>query len=283
MAATAERRAMLLEQALSELERRIDPSAQPWMQARELAGVPVLEARLPGLFRACFTTRVGGDSEAPYASLNLDARSADSPEVVGRNRGRIAQAIGRGLVSPSQVHGVRVAGMSEYLLESPGSPCDGLTIHQDIDKTHAATLLFADCVPVVLCGEVDMAVAHGGWRGILGGVVQQAGRSMMGAPATAVIGPSIGPCCFSVGPDVAESFARRYGAEVVLGSACEGSGLRVDLWEAAAKAASELGVQRRHVVNPRLCTVCNRDLFFSYRCEGPVTGRQACVGWIAEA
>ena len=105
----------------------------------------------------------------------------------------------------------------------------------------------------------------------------------MGAPATVVIGPSIGPCCFTVGEEVAESFARRYGPEVVLGSASEEGGLRVDLWEAVTKAASELGVQRRHVVNPRLCTVCNRDLFYSYRCDGPVTGRHACLGWIADA
>jgi YfiH family protein len=271
------------EQALSELERRIDAAARPWMAVRELAGLPVLEARLPGLFRTCFTTRVGGESQGVFASLNLDARSDDDAQTVTRNRARIAEAIGRQLVSPSQVHGVRVTGLSEYVLESPGSPCDGLTIHQDIDKTLAATLLFADCVPVVMCGEVDMAVAHGGWRGVLGGVVQQAGRSMMGAPATVIIGPSIGPCCFTVGEDVADSFARRYGSEVVVGSAPDEGGLRVDLWEAVTKAASELGVQRRHVVNPRLCTVCNRDLFYSYRSEGPVTGRQACVGWIADA
>ncbi len=260
----------------------MDDSARPWMAPGLLGGIPVLEARLPGLFRACFTTKVGGHSEGVFASLNLDPSSEDEPAAVSKNRALLSDAVGRQTVSPKQVHGVRVAGVSEYALESPGSPCDGLTIHQDIDKHLAAALLFADCVPVVLCGEVDMAVAHGGWRGILGGIVQQAGRSMMGAPATMVVGPSIGPCCFSVSEDVAESFARRYGPEVVLGSPADEAGIRVDLWEAAAKAASELGVQRMHVVNPRLCTVCNRDLFYSYRCEGPVTGRHACVGWIAD-
>lgn len=224
----------------------------------------MLEARLPGVFRACFTTRIGGDSPDMF-------------------RARMAEALGRELVSPTQVHGVRVAGASEYLLEGPGSPCDGLTLHQDIDQGLAAALLFADCVPVVLCGEADMAVAHGGWRGILGGIVQQAGRSMMGAPATVVVGPSIGPCCFTVGEDVAESFARRYGGDVVLGAASEQGGLRVDLWEAVTKAACELGVQRQHVVNPRLCTVCNRDIFYSYRSEGPETGRHACLAWIADS
>jgi YfiH family protein len=279
----AEREDMHLGQTLSELERRMDSAARPWITPRELTGAPVLEVTLPGLFRMCFTTRLGGESGGLFSSLNLDARSEDKPDAVAHNRARIAEAIGRQLVSPLQVHGVRVAGVSEYVGDSPGSPCDGLTVHQDIDKSLAAALLFADCVPVVLCGEVDMAVAHGGWRGILGGIVQQAGRSMMGAPATMVVGPSIGPCCFTVAQEVADSFARRYGPEVVLGAAGEEGGLRVDLWEAATRAASELGVQRRHVVNPRLCTACNNDLFYSYRREGPVTGRHACLGWIADA
>ena len=273
---------MDLNQALSAIDQRLDMAARPWMEAAEVGGVPVIEAKLPGLFRACFTTRIGGASTREYASLNLDPRSEDLPEAVARNRGILEEAIGRRLLSPSQVHGVRVAGASEYAMEEATSPCDGLTIHQDIDTELAAALLFADCVPVVLCGEVDMAVVHGGWRGILGGIVQQAGRSMMGAPATMVIGPSIGPCCFTVGEEVAEAFARRYGEDVVLGER-SGAVRRVDLWEAVARAASELGVQRMHVVNPSLCTVCNNDLFYSYRCEGPVTGRHGCLGWIAEA
>jgi hypothetical protein len=103
----------------------------------------------------------------------------------------------------------------------------------------------------------------------------------MGAPAAMVIGPSLGPCCFKVGAEVAGWFSRRFGPDVVI----EGDGgpgdLRVDLWEAATRASMEIGIRREHVVNPRLCTACNRDLFFSYRAEGPVTGRQACVGWIA--
>jgi copper oxidase (laccase) domain-containing protein len=206
----AEREDMHLGQTLSELERRMDSAARPWITPRELAGAPVLEVTLPGLFRMCFTTRLGGESEGLFSSLNLDARSEDKPEAVAHNRARIAEAIGRQLVSPTQVHGVRVAGVSEYVGDSPGSPCDGLTVHQDIDKSLAAALLFADCVPVVLCGEVDMAVAHGGWRGILGGIVQQAGRSMMGAPATMVVGPSIGPCCFTVAQEVADGTDPRW-------------------------------------------------------------------------
>lgn len=267
---------------LAELQRRIDPSASPWMVARQVGSTPVLEAKLPGPFRAWFTTRVGGASEGEFRSFNLDLRSEDDPGSVAQNRAVIAKAIERRLVSPVQVHGVRVSGAAEYAQEQPPGPCDGLSLHPEIDRGLAAALMFADCLPVVLCGEVDMAVAHGGWRGILGGIVQQAGRSAMGAPATMVIGPSLGPCCFRVGPEVAESFARRFGREVVISGGAEGSELRVDLWEAATRASTEIGIRREHVVNPRLCTACNRDLFFSYRIDGPVTGRQACVGWIVD-
>jgi copper oxidase (laccase) domain-containing protein len=269
------------------LAERIDPAAESRMDVRGIDGVPVLECRLPGAFRALFTTRLGGDSVGRFSSLNLDPRSEDDPAAVARNRQRIAAWLDRRLVSPTQVHGLRVAGAAECAGGPAGEPCDGLTLHPEIDKGLAALLLFADCVPVVLCGEVDMAVAHGGWRGILGGIVQQAGRAMIGPPAAAVIGPSIGPCCFAVGVEVAEAFAARFGADVVMSpgrGSGEGNDLpRVDLWAATAGACVELGIRPEQVVNPRLCTACNSDFFYSYRKEGPVTGRQGCVAWVASA
>lgn len=258
----------------------IDPAARPRITARTLEGIPVIEAALPRPFRALFTTRLGGESEGVFASLNLSSCSEDDPEVVDRNRARMASlTTGRRLVSPAQVHGLRVVGAAEYVQEEPGSPCDGLTVHIEIDKGLAALLLYADCLPVVLCGEVDMAVAHAGWRGILGGIVQQAGRALMGMPGTAVIGPSIGPCCFTVGDEVASAFAGRFGSEVVIRPASGDGPSRVDLWAATAKALREVGISPSQVVNPRICTVCNSDLFYSYRAHGPMTGRHGCLGW----
>ncbi len=260
------------------LAERIDPGARSRLAVREIDGLPVIEAALPGPFRALFTTRLGGESSGPFASLNLSPFSEDDPVLVGRNRARLESVVKRHLVSPRQEHGLRVAGAAEYIQQPPDTPCDGLTIHGEIDKGLAALLLFADCVPVVLCGEMDLAVAHGGWRGILGGIVQQAGRALMGAPGTAIIGPSIGPCCFTVEEEVADAFAARFGGEVV--TAHDGV-KHVDLWAATAIALREVSIHPSQIVNPRLCTVCNNDLFFSYRLEGPVTGRQGCVAWAA--
>ncbi len=288
----------------SALEERIDPRARSRMEVRGSAEVLYLEAELPGAFRTLFTSRLGGVSEGRFATLNLDTRSTDDPGAVDRNRALVARILEeRGtpprrdttrtlhgatpryrFVSPAQAHGVRVVGAAEYAQDHAGTPCDGLTLNPMLDEGLAALLVFADCVPIVLVSEVDMAVVHGGWRGILGGVVQQAGRSMTGPPGTAIIGPSIGPCCFTVGEEVAQGFGARFGAEVVAGPEGAVSEIpegthHVDLWAAVTKALVELGVGEGQIVNPRLCTACNTEYFYSYRREGPVTGRHGCVAW----
>jgi copper oxidase (laccase) domain-containing protein len=279
------------------LVERIDPSARSCLDVDEQGGVQVIAARLPGPFRAVFTTRRGGVSIGKYHSLNLDQRSNDEVALVAENRSRLASALTKlsgamtvagaptyELVSPAQAHGVRVVGAAEYVADHDQrrqaglgpSPCDGLTLHPLLDRGLAALLLFADCVPVVMVGDVDMAVVHGGWRGILGGIVQQAACVMTGPPALAFIGPSLGPCCFNVGAEVAEAFVARFGSHTVVDG-------KVDLWAATSTALRELGIRSEQIVNPRLCTACNRDLFYSYRTEGPITGRHGCAAWTVDA
>lgn len=257
------------------------------------AGVPLVAVRLHDPFRAAFTTRWDGDdmcSAAPF-DLSLSPPSLAGPETdrparrpVGPGRERLRACLaGAGgappptLVSPFQVHGVRVSGVTEYAGGSQAEPCDGLTFQPPLDRGLAALLLFADCVPVLLVGEVDAALVHGGWRGLLAGIVQQGGATMTAPPGLAVVGPSIGPCCYRVGEEVAREFSARYGDAVVR------PGPRLDLWEVAAIAAGEVGVPRAQVVNPRLCTCCNSDLFFSYRADGPATGRHGACLWSVAA
>jgi len=301
------------------LEERIDPEARSRLEVRASGRVLFLEAELPGVFRTVFTSRLGGASEGRFATLNLDTGSTDDPCAVDLNRALAMGILKQGgtalraggttpgegagsgyrFVSPVQAHGVRVVGAAEYARDHAGTPCDGLTLNPMLDRGLAALLVFADCVPVVLAGEVDMAVVHGGWRGILGGIVQQAGRAMTGPPGTAVIGPSIGPCCFAVGEEVARAFGARFGPEVIAergviaGPEADGmeagarpggsvGAYRVDLWAAVTKALVEMGVKEGQVVNPRLCTACNTDFFYSYRREGPITGRQGCIAWAVE-
>ena len=244
----------------------------------------LLAADLPAPFGAAFTTRCGGVSTGGFAELDLSPRVGDDPAAVAENRRRLARSLGPDggqveLVSPVQVHGVRVVGAAEYRGAAPDG-CDGLVVHRDLDRGLAALLLFADCVPVILAGEVDVAVAHAGWRGLLGGVIQEAARRMTAPPGLAYVGPSIGPCCYAVGADVAEQFSRRYGARTVVDDG-PGGAPRVDLWAAAEAALLEVEVPPARVVNPRLCTSCNADVFYSHRVSGGVAGRHGAVAWVA--
>jgi hypothetical protein len=71
------------------LAERIDPAARSRLKVREVEGILLIEAALPGPFRAFFTTRLGGESLGRFASLNLSPFSEDDPSVVARNRARL--------------------------------------------------------------------------------------------------------------------------------------------------------------------------------------------------
>ena len=81
-------------------------------------------------------------------------------------------------------------------------------------------------------------------------------------------GPAIGPCCFEVGAEVIEAFAKKFPASVVDDS-------HVDLWTAAEMAASRAGATS--VRSARICTSCHPELFFSHRRDAGRTGRQALL------
>lgn len=235
---------------------------------------------LPG-GRALFTTRRGGRSEGPFRSLNLGRFSAlpdmpeDDLEAVAANRARVAELAGvepAGLVGTRQVHGTEVLELDEA--PAPGAPPrsgDGqLTARHGL----APMALAADCVPIALASGGAVAVLHGGWRGLAGGIVGTgvaALRAASGAgPVHAAIGPGIGPCCYEVGDDVLAAFPRHRDA------ARDGS--RLDLKAVARAELLDAGVEVVHDID--LCTACsNPELFFSHRRDRGVTGRQAGVVW----
>ncbi|MHB9148602.1 MAG: polyphenol oxidase family protein [Thermoleophilia bacterium] len=267
---------------LAAIEGRIDPSARDLFTVVAPASVPLLVAKTPERFVAAFTTKLPADvAGAANEPFDLSPGRGTEPrpqEGVRRSLLRaalatLAQAPAPSLVSPAQIHGVRVVGTAEYARGPRDSGCDGLTVQPGLDSGLAALLVFADCVPVILLSEVDGAVLHGGWRGLLGGVVQQGAAAMTAPPGLAIIGPSIGPCCYEVSEELALDFERRYGEGVVPSTA------RLDLWEVATRAACEVGVPRERVVNPRLCTVCNHDMFFSHRADPAGAGRHGAVLW----
>jgi len=221
----------------------------------------------PGPYVVAFTTRVGGVSEGPYASLNLGARG-DDPERVAENR-RIACAslgLDSTLLSVNRQRHSPTVHRSE-----PGSrdePGDGLWSDEPGQPMLA---LAADCVPIAVAtthGPARLAVLHAGWRGLAEGVVEAGVLALAGARAAAVVGPSVGPCCYEVGPEVSARFDADLTTEGIL-----------DLWTAAERALRRAGVDEVERVD--LCTRCNPELFFSHRLSGPARGTQGVIGAVA--
>ena len=182
-----------------------------------------LDAALSAPNLVCaFSTRVGGVSQGPFASLNLGMHVGDDSQTVLINRQRLSHALGISLdewVTAEQVHGGAVAvvtdshrGRGAFSKELAVPGVDGL-----VTNTPGTWLVcfYADCVPMVFwdIAKGVVGIAHAGWRGALtniGGAVVRAMQERFGSPVgeiRALIGPAIGPCCYEVGEDEARSFA----------------------------------------------------------------------------
>jgi YfiH family protein len=227
---------------------------------------------VPGPYRVAFSTRRGGVSEGPYASLNLGRRTGDDVERVDENRRILCSELGADaddLALNYQVHSAIVnRGEAGVRGESHGD-----ALWTDVPGLPIAALA-ADCVPVAFArrgAERGVAVAHAGWIGILAGVLAAAAETL-GGELDAAIGPSAGPCCYEVGDDVAQPYRDRFGEEIVADG-------KLDLWRAAELALSEAGVTSVYRVDE--CTICNPERFFSHRRDGKPRGVQGVVAVVA--
>jgi polyphenol oxidase len=247
-------------------------------------GLAWLECSL-GDARAVFSTRKGGVSAGPYESLNLGILTDDDPALVARNRGLLAEALGRDPARVAmgwQVHGAEVQVHHEPPgpgRQGFGSPGDDLA-RVDAQVTDSAEVtplvLVADCVPVALAAPEAVAMVHCGWRGVAAGVVERAVtavRRLAGDDElAAAIGPAIGPCCYEVGPEVSDVFTRNGHADAL-------EGRMLDLPHVVCRELEALGVQ--DVALAGVCVSCHPELFFSHRRDGGLTGRQAGLVWLA--
>jgi YfiH family protein len=222
-----------------------------------------------------FSTRLGGVSEGPFASMNLGAAVGDDPERVRENHRRLAARVGYDparLHQTSQVHGAAV-----WCPEADATPEQSRAVDADaLVARHvgmAVAVRVADCVPVLLASPVTghVAAVHAGWRGVAQGILAEALRELDETPrrVVAAVGPSIGPCCFEVGEEVAEAIAAASHPSVVLRA--PGEKPKVDLWRAVEHQLEGLGV--RTVDSMRRCTRCDAERFYSFRRDGQRSGR----------
>ena len=196
---------------------------------------------------AAFTSASDGDARRDFA-----VRSAVSARL----------GIGSDWATVNQVHGAKVLEATHG-----GSLGDADALFTSVAGLGLAVFT-ADCAGVVVQADRGVGVAHAGWRGAAEGVVTRLLEAMDGAGLTAMrasLGPSIGPCCFEVGPEVASRFSG-FVAKTEWGTDS------VDLWSAVTAQLGGLPVD-----DLRHCTRHEPDAF-SHRRDG-TESRMAAIGW----
>ena len=227
-------------------------------------------------------TRKGGSSHPPFASLNVGHTVGDEDRAVARNHTLIYQAANtceENVVTAYQVHGSRVVAVGQIHHQ----------IYRETDAlvTNVAGLMlmlrFADCTPVMLYDPMHEAVGlvHSGRMGTLAQIVNHTVDCMseeygsQPSKLLAGIGPSIGPCCYQVGPEVVADVRAKFPeAEGSLVKQTDGT-FHFDLWGTIRRQLEIKGVQRIEVTG--ICTACHVDEFFSHRAERGRTGRFAAL------
>ena len=249
----------------------------------------------PPSVRALCTTRAGGVSTGPYASLNLGDHVGDLAGHVAANRQRVGMAAGARPVFMRQVHGTDLHTLDEH-------SADGLVADACVSETPgvACTVMVADCLPVLVCDAdgTRVGAAHCGWRGLAGGVLERLCESFGQSPAfpalappsraqgpielMAWLGPCIGPRAFEVGAEVKQAFE----AHAPEAAACFRPGASPGKWLADLPALARqrlraLGVAQVHGNDGSdgWCTVANPSPFFSFRRDGAASGRFAALVW----
>jgi YfiH family protein len=246
---------------------------------------PRLEAlRVPH----AFSTRAGGVSPPPFASLNLgisrDSELKDSRENILENYRRLASAIGcagRERCWVSQVHGADVCAVRRGSGFESGTCADALVTD---DPARIISVKYADCVPILLASPDGRAVAavHAGWRGIVAGVLPAAITRMAevagcgSGELVAAVGPCIGFDVFEVGPEVLDAFGVVFGVDAPMRRLDSGKG-RVDLRESVRRQLIKSGVGAARIDVATQCTFADAAEFYSHRRDGVATGRMAAL------
>ncbi|MDA8109479.1 MAG: peptidoglycan editing factor PgeF [Betaproteobacteria bacterium] len=232
----------------------------------------------PARVRALVTTRAGGVSSGPYASLNLGRHCGDDAHAVAENRRLLAARLPAEPVWLRQVHGATVAD-ADAARRSGAEPQADAAIAREAGTVCA--VLVADCMPVLIADEAGSAVgiAHAGWRGLCAGVIG-ATLEAMGVPAarvTAWLGPAIGPHVYEVGEDVRAAFLERDPGSAGAFAPARPQHWRLDLYAVARGQLGRAGV--RGIYGGGLCTYSDARRFYSFR-RDRTTGRMAALVWL---
>ncbi|OBT07273.1 multi-copper polyphenol oxidoreductase [Vibrio sp. UCD-FRSSP16_10] len=221
------------------------------------------------------STRAGGFSTGDFASLNLGMHVNDDPITVQKNRDHLAQ-LSQMPSSPvwmNQTHSTVVVELTKPTTE---------VIEADALVTSVpgivCSVMTADCLPVLFASAdgKKVASAHAGWRGLVGGILENTLQHFSG-PVTAWVGPAIGVDAFEVGDEVRQQFIDINSDDTVAFYSH-----KPGKWMADLPLLAKLRLQRagcESVTLSNLCTYTDEERFFSYRRHSS-TGRQSSFIWI---
>jgi polyphenol oxidase len=243
----------------------------------------LLNERAAPRIRHGFFTRKGGVSEGIYAGLNVGVGSDDDREKVTENRSRVAAWFGLGtdrLNTVHQVHSPDVVVVDATSASSERPKADAM-----VTTVPGVVLgvLSADCGPVLFADAENgvIGAAHAGWKGAFHGVLENTIEAMISLGAdrskiTAVLGPSIGPKSYEVGPEFIENFKTVDPGYAIFFSPSEKPGHAMfDLPSLTIKRLTDAGIKAASL---DLDTYSDPDRFFSYRrtthAKEPDYGRQ---------
>lgn len=238
------------------------------------------EWSIPSAVKALYSTRRGGESQAPFDSFNLAEHVGDDLNRVARNRAILNKGTLLSQPLPSapcwlqQTHSTTVVTLeTEQNREADGA------ITRQADTV--AVVMTADCLPLLFCNRsgTEVAAVHAGWRGLLDGIVQKTIAKMQ-SPANelmAWIGPAISQSKFEVGDEVRQAFVDKHASADNRFISNRPAHWLCDLPAMADDLLKSLGVA--DVTQSNLCSYSNEDDFFSYRREA-ITGRMASLIWI---
>lgn len=212
--------------------------------------------------------------------LRPNERAGDAWAQVTASVGCAVPRLGR----VRQVHGAAVRVVRDADLHQPVPDADALVTK---DAGVAVAVVAADCVPILIADPSTGAVAaiHAGWRGTAANVaaatIATLTREWSVTPATlvAAIGPSIGACCYAVGPELVTAFeaAGHVPAQLARWFTATPDRLVLDLWAANRDLLLDAGLQSVNIHVAGLCTQTHRDVFESFRADGELAGRMAAI------
>ncbi|KAM4701258.1 purine nucleoside phosphorylase LACC1-like [Discoglossus pictus] len=236
------------------------------------------------IFLHGFTTRYGGISYIPgLSSLNLysSSKRRDPTAVVAENVRRLAKAVG---FNPKAFHLVKAAHANDVWIMGKKEPdsYDGIVTNQ---KGVTIAAPGADCLPLLFSDPVKKAfgVAHSGWKGTVLGVAMATVNAMISEygcnlqDILVVLGPSVGPCCFTLTQQEAKAF---HDIDPQCIRQSETPNPYVDIRRATRVLLGRSGIPPANIQDDlALCTSCNSELFFSHKRDGDNFGTQ--IGFIS--